>query len=98
MITRKKSRNRTKPSNRTYSSLSFSCPPEMEQAINRRCVELGLHSRSDYLRRLFERDLASVALYDPAALNRDAPPRIRRGRDQETPKQQFRRGYKSKKK
>jgi hypothetical protein len=65
---------------RTYSSLSFSCPPEMEIAINRRTVELGFHSRSDYLRRLFERDLASAALYDPAALKRDAPPRIKRVR------------------
>jgi hypothetical protein len=69
-----------KSASRTYVSLSFSCPPEMEVAINRRTVELGLHSRSDYLRRLFERDLASVALYDPAALNREAPPRIKRGR------------------
>ena len=69
-----------KPAGRTYLSLSFSCPPEMELAINRRCVELGLHSRSDYLRRLFERDLAAAQLYDPLTLSRDAPPRIRRGR------------------
>jgi hypothetical protein len=69
-----------KPANRTYVSLSFSCPAEMEIAINRRCVELGLHSRSDYLRRLFERDLAAAQLYDPASLGRDAPPRIKRGR------------------
>ena len=42
---------------RTYVSLSFSCPPDMERAINQRTVDLGLHSRSDYLRKLFERDL-----------------------------------------
>jgi hypothetical protein len=65
---------------RTYVSLSFSCPPEMESAINKRCVDLGLDSRSDYLRRLFERDLISVGLYDPRDIKRDAPPRVRRGR------------------
>lgn len=66
---------------RTYVSLSFSCPPEMEAAINRRCVELGLDSRSDYLRRLFERDLISVGLYNRRDIERAAaPPRIRRGR------------------
>jgi len=65
---------------RTYVSLSFSCPPEMEEAINRRTVELGLDSRSDYLRRLFERDLMAVGLYDPRDITRSAPPRIRRGR------------------
>jgi hypothetical protein len=69
-----------KPASRTYVSLSFSCPPEMEIAINRRTVELGLHSRSDYLRRLFERDLAAAQLYNPLTLNREAPPRIKRGR------------------
>jgi hypothetical protein len=69
-----------KTANRTYVSLSFSCPPEMEIAINRRAAELGLHSRSDYLRRLFERDLTAAQLYDPASLGRDAPPRIKRGR------------------
>jgi hypothetical protein len=69
-----------KDSTRTYVSLSFSCPPEMEQAINRRTVELGFHSRSDYLRRLFERDVVAAGLYDPENLSRDAPPRIRRGR------------------
>jgi hypothetical protein len=69
-----------KTAGRTYVSLSFSCPPEMEAAINRRCVELGLDSRSDYLRRLFERDLIAVGLYNPRDIGRDAPPRIRRGR------------------
>jgi len=69
-----------KTTGRTYVSLSFSCPPEMEIAINRRCVELGLDSRSDYLRRLFERDLIAVGLYNPRDIGRDAPPRIRRGR------------------
>lgn len=65
---------------RLYVSLSFSCPPEMEAAINRRTVELGFHSRSDYLRRLFERDLIAVGLYDPGDIGRSAPPRVRRGR------------------
>ncbi len=69
-----------KNAGRTYVSLSFSCPPEMEAAINRRCVELGLDSRSDYLRRLFERDLMAVGLYDPRDIGRQAPPRIRRGK------------------
>lgn len=74
-----------KPAGRTYVSLSFSCPPEMEAAINRRCVELGLDSRSDYLRRLFERDLISVGLYDPRDIKRDAPPRIKRGQKSKKP-------------
>jgi len=52
----------------------------MEIAINRRCVELGLHSRSDYLRRLFERDLVAAQLYNPISLGQEAPPRIKRGR------------------
>jgi hypothetical protein len=64
---------------RTYSSLSFSCPREMEHAINRRVVELGFHSRSDYLRKLFERDLVAAGLYDPKNLASEAPPRIKRG-------------------
>ena len=72
-----------KTTGRTYVSLSFSCPPAMEVAINRRCVELGLDSRSDYLRRLFERDLFAVGLYNPRDIGRDAPPRIRRGRRQQ---------------
>ena len=69
-----------KPASRTYVSLSFSCPPEMEVAINRRTVELGLHSRSDYLRRLFERDIIAAGLYSPQSPVRQAPPRIKRGR------------------
>jgi hypothetical protein len=68
-----------KHAGRTYASLSFSCPAEMEIAINRRTVELGFHSRSDYLRRLFERDLAAAGLYDPKNLASAAPPRIKRG-------------------
>jgi hypothetical protein len=46
-----------KQSGRTSVSLSFSCPPELEVAINRRTQELGLENRSLYLRKLFERDL-----------------------------------------
>jgi hypothetical protein len=37
---------------RTYVSLSFSCPSEMETAIKKRCAELGLN-RSEYTRKLF---------------------------------------------
>lgn len=66
------------PPGRTYVSLSFSCPPELEDAINRRCTELGFHSRSDYLRKLFERDVIAAGLYDPANLQRSVPPRIKR--------------------
>jgi hypothetical protein len=69
-----------KDSTRTYVSLSFSCPPEMEQAINRRTVDLGFHSRSDYLRKLFERDLIASGLFDPRNPPGQVPPRIRRGR------------------
>jgi hypothetical protein len=54
-----------KTAGRTYVSLSFSCPPELEAAINRRSMELGLENRSLYLRKLFERDLVSAGLYDP---------------------------------
>jgi hypothetical protein len=64
---------------RTYVSLSFSCPPAMERAINRRAAELGLHSRSDYLRKLFEQDLANAGLYNKFSVAK-APPRITRGR------------------
>jgi hypothetical protein len=65
---------------RTSVSLSFSCPPEMEAAINRRSMELGLENRSLYLRKLFERDLVSAGLYDPRKFQGDAPPRIKRGK------------------
>lgn len=64
---------------RTYVSLSFSCPPQMERLINQRTVELGFHSRSDYLRTLFERDLTLAGL-TTQAVRPTAPPRIRRGR------------------
>jgi hypothetical protein len=65
---------------RTYVSLSFSCPPELEAAINRRAMELGLENRSLYLRKLFERDLVSAGLYDPREIHGDAPPRVKRGK------------------
>jgi hypothetical protein len=69
-----------KHGSRTTVSLSFSCPPEMEAAINRRAMELGLENRSLYLRKLFERDLVSAGLYDPREIHGDAPPRIKRGK------------------
>jgi hypothetical protein len=50
----------------------------MEAAINRRAAKLGA-SRSEYLRRLFERDLYQAGLLEPAQ-NTVAPPRIKRGR------------------
>jgi hypothetical protein len=37
---------------RTYIPLSFSCPPELEIAIQKRCADLDLN-RSEYLRKLF---------------------------------------------
>jgi hypothetical protein len=69
-----------KTAGRTYVSLSFSCPPELEAAINRRSVELGLDNRSLYLRKLFERDLVSAGLYDPREIHGEAPPRVKRGK------------------
>jgi hypothetical protein len=75
-----------KPSGRTSVSLSFSCPPELEAAINRRTMELGLENRSLYLRKLFERDLISAGLYDPRVMPHDAPPRVKRGKKTSKPK------------
>jgi hypothetical protein len=75
-----------KPSGRTTVSLSFSCSPELESAINRRSMELGLENRSLYLRKLFERDLISAGLYDPRSMPRDAPPRVKRRRKGNKPK------------
>lgn len=68
-----------KDQGRTYVSLSFSCPPEMEQAINRQAAKLRM-SRSEYLRRLFERDLYHAGMLDPAQVTEELPPRIKRGR------------------
>jgi hypothetical protein len=69
-----------KTEDRTYVSLSFSCPPATELAINRRAAKLGM-SRSEYLRRLFERDLYQAGLLNPLDTEGlDAPPRIKRNR------------------
>jgi hypothetical protein len=66
-------------SNKEYVSLSFSCPPEMEDPLNGRAADLRL-TRSEYLRRLVIRDLSAANLLDPEELALDAPPRIKRGR------------------
>ena len=66
-------------SNKTYVSLSFSCPPEMEDPLNKRAAELRL-TRSEYLRRLVIRDLSAANLMDPEEMSLDVPPRITRGR------------------
>jgi hypothetical protein len=68
-----------KDPSRVYVSLSFSCPPEMEAAINRQAAKLRM-SRSEYLRRLFEHDLYQAGLLNPVELSDEAPPRIRRGK------------------
>jgi len=62
---------------RTYVSLSFSIPPEGEEPINQRAAELGM-SRSQYLWRLAQADLQARNFLKPAALNLNAPPRIKR--------------------
>jgi hypothetical protein len=66
-------------SNKTYVSLSFSCPPDMEDPINSRAADLRL-TRSEYLRRLVIRDLNAADLLSPGEMDLDAPPRIKRGR------------------
>jgi hypothetical protein len=66
------------PERRTYISLSFSCLPATEKAINRRAAELGWHSRSDYLRDLFEQDVKNASWYHEFSEAKTALPRIRR--------------------
>jgi hypothetical protein len=48
--------------NRTYLSLSFSAPPEMEKPMNDRASSLGYRSRSEYICDLIEADLKKSGL------------------------------------
>jgi hypothetical protein len=69
-----------KDPDRTYVSLSFSCPPSMETDMNRQAAKLRM-SRSEYLRRLIERDLYQAGFLSPMQQQAlEAPPRIRRGK------------------
>jgi len=48
--------------NRTYLSLSFSAPPDLEGPMNDRAVAKGYRSRSEYLCDLVEEDLRKAGL------------------------------------
>jgi hypothetical protein len=48
--------------NRTYLSLSFSAPPELEKPMNDRAAAKGFRSRSEYLCTLVEDDLRKAGL------------------------------------
>jgi hypothetical protein len=48
--------------NRTYLSLSFSAPPDLEGPMNARAAAKGYHSRSEYLCDLVEEDLRKAGL------------------------------------
>jgi hypothetical protein len=54
--------------NRTYLSLSFSAPPDLEKPMNDRAAAKGFRSRSEYLCQLVEDDLRKAGLLkEPAA-------------------------------
>ena len=48
--------------NRTYLSLSFSAPPDLEGPMNDRAAAKGYRSRSEYLCDLVEEDLRKAGL------------------------------------
>jgi hypothetical protein len=48
--------------NRTYLSLSFSAPPDLEGPMNDRAAAKGYRSRSEYLCALVEEDLRKAGL------------------------------------
>jgi hypothetical protein len=48
--------------NRTYLSLSFSAPPDLEGPMNNRAAAKGYRSRSEYLCDLVEDDLRKAGL------------------------------------
>ena len=48
--------------NRTYLSLSFSAPPDLEKPMNDRAAAKGFRSRSEYLCALVEEDLRKAGL------------------------------------
>jgi hypothetical protein len=47
---------------RTYLSLSFSAPPDLEKPMNDRAAAKGFRSRSEYLCALVEEDLRKAGL------------------------------------
>jgi hypothetical protein len=48
--------------NRSYLSLSFSAPPDLEKPMNERAISKGFRSRSEYLCDLVEQDLRKAGL------------------------------------
>ena len=49
--------DKQKKPNRTYASLSFNVPPELEGPMNQRAADAGFRSRSEYICKLVEDDL-----------------------------------------
>jgi hypothetical protein len=72
--------------NRTYLSISFSAPIELEQQINEAAAQKGMN-RSQYIVWLIERDIYMSSGvkrefgFAPHQPTRKVPPRIRRKKD-----------------
>jgi hypothetical protein len=66
--------------NRTYASLSFSVPPELEGPMNQRAADAGFRSRSEYICKLVEDDLRKVGVLKAVPPGKRKLPRIVRGR------------------
>jgi Arc/MetJ-type ribon-helix-helix transcriptional regulator len=69
-----------KKPNRTYVSLSFSVPPELEAPMNQRAADAGFRSRSEYICKLVEDDLRKAGVLKAQPPGKRKLPRIVRGR------------------
>ena len=86
-VSAEKPKRKYHDSNRTYVSLSFSVPAELEDPMNQAAVNRGMN-RSQYIVWLVERDLymqnaTKQREFMPeigAPARHKAPPRIRRGK------------------
>ena len=72
--------DKQKKSNRTYASLSFSVPPELEGTMNQRAADAGFRSRSEYICKLVEDDLRKAGVLKVQPPGKRKLPRIVRGR------------------
>jgi metal-responsive CopG/Arc/MetJ family transcriptional regulator len=65
--------------NRTFVSLSFSVPPDLEEPMNQRAADAGFRSRSEYLCKLVEDDIRKHSGKLPEETRSKKLPRIVRG-------------------
>jgi hypothetical protein len=65
--------------NRTYLSLSFSAPPDLEKPMNDRAAAKGFRSRSEYLCKLVEDDLRKAGLLKEPASSKTRLTRVGAG-------------------